>query len=133
MLGIRDAEHEETAPGAASLVITRLARSLVDKTQTIRILPGSLAHQAYGRTEVRERFSCNYGLNPGYRDRLDIGKLKATGHDLDGEVRIVELSDHPFYVATLFIPQVSSKPDSPHPLIISYLKAAVVFQERGRR
>ncbi len=132
MMGIRDAEHEETAPGAASLVISKLARSLVDKTRTIRILPGSLAHRAYGRTEVRERFSCNYGLNPRYRDRLDSGQLKATGFDLDGEVRIVELSDHPFYLATLFIPQVSSKPESPHPLLVSYLRAALSFRDSAR-
>jgi CTP synthase (UTP-ammonia lyase) len=130
VLGIQDAEHEETAPGAPALFIGKLARSLVDKTQTIRIVPGSLVHQAYGRMEVREQFSCNYGLNPRYRDRLDTGQLKVAGMDLDGEVRIVELSGHPFYVATLFIPQVSSKPESPHPLIVSYLKAALSFQNR---
>ncbi len=132
MLGIRNAEHEETSPGAASPVISKLARSLANKTQTIRILPGSLVHQAYGCTEVREQFSCNYGLNPRYRDRIDTGKLKATGFDLDGEVRIVELSDHSFYVATLFIPQVSSKPESPHPLIVSYLKAGLSFRNSAR-
>jgi CTP synthase (UTP-ammonia lyase) len=44
----------------------------------------------------------------------------------------VELSDHPFYVATLFLPQVTSSPGTPHPLIVSYLEAAVAFQTRRR-
>ncbi|MEW6266353.1 MAG: hypothetical protein AB1641_25040 [Thermodesulfobacteriota bacterium] len=54
--------------------------------------------------------------------------MKVTGVDREGEVRIVELADHPFYVATLFLPQVSSTPDRPHPLIVAYLKAALAFQ-----
>jgi CTP synthase (UTP-ammonia lyase) len=40
----------------------------------------------------------------------------------------MELSDHPFYVATLFLPQVASNPETPPPLIVSYLKAAIAFQ-----
>jgi CTP synthase (UTP-ammonia lyase) len=126
-LGIEDAEHEETAPGAPTLFISKLACSLVGQAQTIKIAPGSHAHQAYGQKEVTEQFYCNYGLNPRFRDKVEKGKLKITGVDLDGEVRIVELSDHRFYVATLFLPQVLSKPEIPHPLIIAYLRAAVAF------
>jgi CTP synthase (UTP-ammonia lyase) len=132
VLGIHDGEHEETAPSAPTLVISRLACSLVGKTQTIKIVPGSHAHQAYGRQEVTEQFSCNYGLNPGFRGRLEDGHLKFTGIDLKGEARIAELSEHPFYVATLFLPQISSRPDSPHPLIVAYLKAALAFQTTRR-
>jgi len=128
VLGIKDAEHEETAPTAPTLFISKLACSLVGKTQAIKIIPGSQAHQAYGRQEVTEPFYCNYGLNPAFRDRLDDGPLQVTGVDLQGEARIVELSDHPFYVATLFVPQISSRPESPHPLIVAYLKAALAFR-----
>jgi CTP synthase (UTP-ammonia lyase) len=127
-MGIQDAEHEETAPSAPTLFISKLACSLVGQTQAIRIMAGSRAHQAYGQPEVREQFSCNYGLNPKFRDKLGRGQLKITGIDLDGEVRIVELSNHPFYVATLFLPQISSRPGSPHPLIVAYLRAALAFQ-----
>jgi len=127
-LGIEDAEHEETAPGAPTLFISKLACSLVGQTQTIKITPGSHAHQAYGQQEVTEQFYCNYGLNPRFRDKVEKEKLKITGVDLDGEVRIVELSGHRFYVATLFLPQVSSKPGNPHPLIVAYLRAAVAFK-----
>lgn len=128
MLGIQDAEHEETAPSTPTLLISKLACPLVGKTQTIKITLGSHARQAYGQQEVTEQFSCNYGLNPEFRDKIGKGHLKITGVDLDGEVRMVELSDHPFYVATLFVPQISSKPGSPHPLIVAFLRAAWAFQ-----
>lgn len=131
-MGIRDAEHEETAPGAPTLFISKLACSLVGKTQAIKIVPSSYAHQAYGKKEVTEPFYCNYGLNPKFRDELGKGRLRITGVDLSGEARIVELSDHPFYVATLFVPQMFSKPESPHPLIVAYLRAALVFQTSRR-
>ena len=98
----------------------------------IQITPGSCAHQAYGLREVTEQFHCNYGLNPQFREKVGKGQLKITGVDLDGEVRIVELRDHPFCVATLFLPQVSSKPDRPHPLIVAYLRAALAFHNSRR-
>ena len=131
-MGIEDAEHEETAPGAPTLFISKLACSLVGQTQTIKIRPGSHSHLAYGQQEVTEQFYCNYGLNPRFRDKVEKGKLKITGVDLDGEVRIVELSDHRFYVSTLFLPQVSSTDETPHPLIVAYLSAALDFKTSRR-
>lgn len=128
MLGIEDAEHEETAPSAPTLLVSKLTCPLAGKVQAIKILPGSLLHRAYGRDEVTEEFACSYGFNPQFRHKFDKGRLKITGFDLDGEVRVVEMLDHPFYVATLFVPQISSRPASPHPLLIAYLKAALSFQ-----
>ena len=125
MLGIEDAEHEESSPSAPTLLVSKLASSLVGKTQTIKIVPGSLVRRAYGREKVTEQFACSYGLNPQFRDKFEKGQLKITGVDLDGEVRVVELSEHPFYVATLFLPQILSKPGSPHPLIVAYVRAAL--------
>jgi CTP synthase (UTP-ammonia lyase) len=133
VLGIEDAEHEETAPSAPTLLVSKLSCSLVGKTQTIKILPGSLLRRAYGREEVTEQFACNYGLNPQFQDRIEKSQIKITGLDLDGEVRVVELFDHPFYVATLFLPQISSKPESPHPLIVAYLRAALAFRMCGNK
>ena len=75
-----------------------------------------------------EQFVCNYGLNPEFHDKFEKGQLNFTGVDLDGEVRVVELTGHPFYVATLFQPQLSSRPEDPHPLIVAYLRAALAFQ-----
>jgi CTP synthase (UTP-ammonia lyase) len=99
----------------------------------IRITPGSCAYQAYGLREITEQFHCNYGLNPQFREKVGKGKLKITGVDAEGEARIVELSDHAFYVATLFLPQVSSKPVRAHPLMVAYLRAALAFHNSLRR
>ena len=127
-MGFRDADHEETAPDAPTLIISRLACSLVGTTQAIKITPGSLAYKAYGQPEVMEQFSCNYGFNPLFRDKIAKGKLRITGVGPDEEARIVELPDHCFYVATLFLPQNSSRADKPHPLIVEYLRAALDFR-----
>jgi CTP synthase (UTP-ammonia lyase) len=129
---MQDAEHEETAPSAPTLLISKLTCSLVGKTQTIEITPGSCAHQAYGQHKAFEQFHCNYGLNPQFRDKVDMGQLKITGVDVEGDARIVELANHPFYVATLFLPQISSRAERPHPLIVAYLRAALAFRASQR-
>jgi CTP synthase (UTP-ammonia lyase) len=92
------------------------------------VRPGTLSYQAYGREQVVEQFWCNYGLNPAYRDEMEKGGLRVAGTGQDGEVRIVELAEHQFFVATLFVPQLSSSPERPHPLITQYLWAARTFQ-----
>ncbi|MCE5257991.1 MAG: hypothetical protein LLG44_02905 [Chloroflexi bacterium] len=107
------------------MLISKLSCSLVGQTQVISIAPGSRAAAAYGVNQVKERFACNYGLNPAFRARLDDGRLSVSGTDPQGEARIVELNGHPFYLATLYLPQLSSTEDNPHPLIVAFLRAAV--------
>ena len=119
-----DAEHEETAPGAATPVISKLVCSLVGQTQAIKLVPGTLADNIYGGETPDEQFRCNYGLNPAFRERLFNGALKISGIDASGEVRIVELDTHRFFIATLFLPQLSSSFEKPHPLIAAFLQAA---------
>jgi CTP synthase (UTP-ammonia lyase) len=128
VLGLSDAQHQETAPDATALVISRLACSLVGQQQCVRLVPGTRAQQAYGSERVVEAFRCSYGLNPAYRDRLAGGPLVVSGLGAEGEVRIVELPGHRFYVATLYVPQLSSRPEAPHPLIRAYLEAAIAFR-----
>jgi CTP synthase (UTP-ammonia lyase) len=77
---------------------------------------------------VTEQFACNYGLNPAYRAPISQRGLKVVGLDAAGEVRLVELTTHRFFLATLFLPQLSSSPALPHPLIVAYLQAAQAFQ-----
>lgn len=131
-LGINGAQHEETAPNAPILFISKLACSLVGKRQTIKIMPGSLSHKAYAKEEVSEQFVCNYGLNPHFRDRIQDGRLQITGVDLMDEVRVVEINDHPFFIATLFQPQISSQHSNPHPLITAYLKGALSWKKQNK-
>ena len=127
MLAIQDAEHEESAPEAPRLVISKLTCSLVGTTQPLTILPGTLAHRAYGTAAATEQFACNYGLNPAYQEHISQGGLKIAGRVEAGEVRLVELAAHRFFMATLFLPQLSSSPARPHPLIVAYLQAAQHF------
>ena len=106
------------------MLISRLTCSLVGTQQTITLLPGTLARRLYGQSEVTEEFSCSYGLNPRYRAALAASALTLAGVDPDDEVRLVELPTHPFFLATLFLPQVRSTAEQPHPLILAYLQAA---------
>ncbi len=131
VLGLADAEHEETAPDAPALVVSRLACSLVGKTESVRIYPHTLTHQAYGRDEAREHFRCNFGLNAKYAAYFPNGPLKVAGVDREGEARVVEFSGHPFFVATLFLPQLISRPDAAHPLVLAYLRAAITFRNQA--
>jgi CTP synthase (UTP-ammonia lyase) len=86
-------------------------------------------HRAYGREEATEQFHCNFGLNPSYRELVVGEPLRVAGTDREGEVRVVELRNYRFFVATLFLPQLSSRPETPHPLIVAYLRAAVAFHD----
>ena len=124
MLGIPDAEHEETAPQAPTLFINRMACSLVGQTQMLRLRPGTRVHEAYGTDEAVEQFRCSFGLNPAYRKTLEGEPLEVAGVDGEGEVCVVELTNHRFFVATLFVPQLSSRPEASHPLITAFLRAA---------
>jgi CTP synthase (UTP-ammonia lyase) len=129
VIGIADADHEESAGGGSNLLISKLSCSLVGVTGTVKISRNSLAHEAYGRTECLEEFRCNYGLNERFRELMFNRDLKATGTDEEGEIRMAELSGHPFFVGTLFVPQLSSRPGAPHPLIVAFLVAAKSFAE----
>ena len=129
MLQRQDADHEETAPHAATLLIHRLACSLVGQTQTIQFTRGTKVHHAYGVEEASEECRCNFGLNPAYRAIVLSGPLQCTGVDRAAEVRVVELTSHRFFLATLFLPQLASSLAAPHPLIRAYLRAAVAFHE----
>lgn len=123
VLGFGDADHEESSPQAARLFISRLACSLAGRTMTITLAPDSMVARIYGRNPVREEYLCNFGINPEYADTLRSGKLQAVGSDAEGTIRAVELPGHVFFVGTLFLPQHSSTPSNPHPLVSAFLKA----------
>ncbi|MGB6944104.1 MAG: hypothetical protein WBE37_17020 [Bryobacteraceae bacterium] len=125
VMGFADAEHAESSPDASCLFITPLSCSFVGKTMEVVIQPGSKAAQACQSTRSMERFYCNFGLNPEYQASLEQSGLDITGRDQNGEVRIVELGSHPFFVGTLFVPQARSLPGDPHPLVVEFCRAAV--------
>jgi CTP synthase (UTP-ammonia lyase) len=121
VLGIVDAEHEESAPEAARLFISRLACSLVGRTMTISLEPASKLHRIYGQSQVQEEYLCNFGVNPMFVDTLRSSGLAVVGSDEEGEVRAVELKGHRFFFGTLFLPQHKSTASNPHPLVTAFL------------
>jgi CTP synthase (UTP-ammonia lyase) len=123
---MKEADHEESSPDAAIKLISKLSCSLVGQSKVVRIIPGSLAGQIYGAAEANELFACNYGLNETFSDQIATHGLRVSGFDEEGTVRMVELPDHPFYIATLFVPQSSSSAEAPHPLIVAFLRAALI-------
>jgi CTP synthase (UTP-ammonia lyase) len=127
-LGIEDAAHAETISNGSQPFISKLSCSLAGETQTVKISPGTAVFQAYNKETVIEQFNCSYGLNETYRDTMRNRILKIVGVDSNAEVRVVELPGHRFFVATLFLPQLSSCVAAPHPLITAYMKAAIAFQ-----
>lgn len=89
----------------------------------MQIHAGTFAHRLYGSSAAVEDYYCNYGVNPVYRRALEEGGLAVSGTGTSGEIRIVELPAHPFFAATLFLPQMRSTAMSPHPLIGGYAAA----------
>lgn len=124
VLGVVDADHAEYDPSASNLFITPLSCSLAGQQMDVELRPGTLAATTYGSLAATERYYCNFGLNPERLPALVSGGLVVSGEDHNGEVRIMELPGHRFFVATLFVPQASSTADRPHPLVSAFVRAA---------
>lgn len=124
VVGVADADHEETSPAAPHLAVTALQCSLAGQVHRVRLLPGTLAQAIYGALEAREPFYCNYGLNPKYRPLLEPHGLRVSGIGDGDEARIVELSGHPFFFGTLYVPQALHETGSSHALIRALVSAA---------
>jgi len=114
------------------LVISPLTCSLVGQQQNVAIVPGTRAAALYGAAQAIEPYFCNYGVNPEYRRRLEAGGMVTSGVGDEGEVRIVELPAHPFFLATLYVPQARSTADDPHPFIAGFAAAAAAHRSMRR-
>ncbi|MCX5582165.1 CTP synthase C-terminal region-related (seleno)protein [Streptomyces erythrochromogenes] len=122
--GLADVAHAENDPGARDLLIAPLACSLVGHEGVVRAEPGSLAEAALGAERSTERYHCNYGPDPRHLPVLTAHGLRLSGHDEDGQVRIAELPGHPFFLATLFQPELHGDGTRPHPIIRALAVAA---------
>ena len=91
--------------------------------QRVVLVPRTRAARLYGVSEAVEPYYCNYGVNPDYRLQFEACGLRVSGVGSEGEIRIVELPEHPFFVATLFLPQARSTAATPHPLLVGYAAA----------
>lgn len=124
VLGVADAEHEETSPGAPRLAVRALSCSLAGQDHEVRLLPGTRVAEIYRASASVEPFFCRYGLSPEYRPALEARGLGVSAVDDRGEPRVLELAGHPFFFATLYVPQVRSRAGSPHPLVAALVAAA---------
>lgn len=126
VLGLREADHAESNPGASLALVARLACSLAGATEAIDLRPGTQARTLYGQSQIVEQFNCNFGVNPKYQAALEDTKLKVSGVDAGGGVRIIELTGHPFFIATLFQPELSAFAGIAHPLVVAFARAALL-------
>jgi CTP synthase (UTP-ammonia lyase) len=123
-LGWADAEHAETAPDAARPVIVPLSCGLVEVRDAVHLKPGSRIAKIYGTTDIEEGYHCNYGLGSGVRDAIAAAPLHVTAVDNDDDVRALELSNHPYFIVTLFQPERAALQDTCPPLVKAFVQVA---------
>ncbi|HZA27935.1 MAG TPA: CTP synthase [Actinomycetota bacterium] len=132
--GLPNANSSEFDPATPDPVIDLLPeqRDVVDMGATMRLgaqpchlVPGTRAALAYGEDVVFERHRHRYEVNPSYRKVLEEHGLVVSGVSPDGRlVEIIELPDHPFFLAGQFHPELKSRPTRPHPLYRDFVGAA---------
>lgn len=130
-----DANSTEFDPKTPHPVVCMLDEqyTITDKGGTMRLgsypcklVEGSKAHQAYRATQVNERHRHRYELNNQYRQQFAANGLEVTGTSPNGQlVEIVELRDHPWFLAVQFHPEFKSKPTKAHPLFRGFIQACL--------
>jgi CTP synthase len=96
--------------------------------QEVRISHGSLAHAVYGADVIRERHRHRYEFNNRYLQKMMNAGLRFSGFSRDGLVEIIELPDHPFFIASQYHPEFRSTPRDGHPLFTGFVRAARDFR-----
>ena len=120
--GITGASHAENTPGADEQVVVQLTCSLVGHEGVVRVEPGSTVERILGAERSVERYHCSYGLNSTYAETLRAHGMRFTGYDDEGAIRVAELPEHPFFLVTLFQPELA---DDCHPIVRAFAAAAV--------
>ncbi len=133
--GWKEANSSEFDPQAPQKVIDLLDEQtgITEKGGTMRLgsfrcelKPGSLAQRAYGRTEIEERHRHRYEFNNRFAAQLQSRGLVLSGKCVGRElVEIIELPDHPWFLAVQFHPELKSRPHEPHPLFVDFVRAAL--------
>ena len=112
--------------------ITNLGGTLRLGAYPCVLQPETLAHELYGKTEISERHRHRYEVNNDYREVLTKNGMVLSGLSPDGRiVEMIELKEHPFFVATQAHPEFKSRPNLPHPLFEGFVKAAVAYEAAG--
>ncbi len=95
-----------------------------------RLSDDSLSIHAYGKADIRERHRHRYEFNNAYREQLQQSGLRIVGINPERDlVEIVEIPDHPWFVAVQFHPEFQSKPSAAHPLFANFIAAALKYKK----
>jgi len=119
-LGLSQADHQKSNPRASVPLIAPLDAALLGVCSRVHFRDGTALRRAYGSPHSVEEYHCGFGLNPRYRRWLE-SALTFAGVDDQDEVRAIELDDHPFFVATLFEPELNPR----SPLVKAFAGAVV--------
>lgn len=135
VLGYEDANSTEFAGDTNHPVICLLEdqKTITDMGGTMRLgaqpcvlEPGTLAAGCYGETEISERHRHRYEFNPEYKQEMLQSGLRMSGTSPNGNlVEVVEIPNHPWFLAVQFHPEFKSKPHQPHPVFKSFVEAAL--------
>ena len=135
VVGLRGAHSSELNPNTPYPVIALLPdqENVTDLGGTLRLglypcelKDGSKAREVYDVSSIDERHRHRYEFNNQYREQLEAKGLQFTGTSPDGRlVEIVELKDHPWFVAVQFHPEFLSRPTAPHPLFKGFIGASI--------
>ncbi|PYJ51759.1 MAG: CTP synthetase [Verrucomicrobia bacterium] len=138
---IRNANSTEFDKDATEPVISLLEeqRGVHNKGASMRlgtwptkIAKGTLAEKIYGRDEVMERHRHRYEFNMKYHDRMTEKGFTISGTSPDGTLaELIELRDHPYFLACQYHPEFQSKPNKPHPLFKGFIRACLAHQSDG--
>ncbi len=135
VLGLKDAHSAELDENTENPVIHIMEeqKGIDKKGGTMRlgaypctIKEGTLANKVYGQREISERHRHRYECNNEYREKLEKAGLKISGTSPDGLlVEMVEIQDHPYFIAGQFHPELKSRPNKPAPLFVGLVKACL--------
>jgi CTP synthase len=99
--------------------------------QPCRLLVNSKVRELYGEDIIIERHRHRYEVDPDFVERLTVAGLVVSGRSIDGRlVEMIELPDHPWFIASQFHPEFTSTPRDGHPLFISFIQAAMAQKKR---
>ncbi len=135
VLGLKDADSAELDENTKNPIIHIMEeqKGIDKKGGTMRlgaypcvIKEGTLASKIYEKKEISERHRHRYEYNNEYRERLEEAGLKISGTSPDGLlVEMVEIQDHPYFIAGQFHPELKSRPNKPAPLFVGLVKACL--------
>ena len=101
--------------------------------QECKLSSDSLTAKIYGSTSIKERHRHRYEVNNHYMEQLEKAGLRIAGRSTDGSlVEVIEIVDHPWFVASQFHPEFTSTPRDGHPLFISFINAALEQQKLSK-